>query len=61
MKEEKSSKKQKAYTDGSVTDAIQNGRGIYIKHPDGHRQTVAIPKGSLFTNYRTQIETLSAQ
>ena len=49
----------RAYTDGSATDAIQNGgAGVYIQYPDGQWEAEAVPTGLHCTNYRAEVEAL---
>jgi ribonuclease HI len=49
----------RVYTDGSATDAIQNGgAGVFIQYPDGQWQAEAVPTGHHCTNYRAEIEAL---
>ena len=49
----------RAYTDGSATEAVRRGgAGIYIQHPNGHRQAEAIPTGLYCSNYKAETEAL---
>ncbi|RUS90555.1 hypothetical protein EGW08_001732 [Elysia chlorotica] len=43
------------YTDGSATNAIQNGgAGIYIQYPNAEKDTISIPTGIHCSNYEAE-------
>ena len=47
------------YTDGSATNAVENGRtGIYIMDPSGYREEAHFPRGKHCTNYAAEVEAL---
>ena len=47
------------YTDGSATDATQNGgAGVLIEYPE-ERKTLAVPTGIHCSNYKAEIEALT--
>ena len=49
----------RVFTDGSATDAIQNGgAGVYIQFPDGQKHADAIATGIHCTNYKAEVEAL---
>lgn len=44
------------YTDGSSEEATQNGgSGIYVRFPDGERNSIALPGGKLCSNFRAEV------
>ena len=50
------------YTDGSATRAVANGgAGVYVRHPDGHTQSVALPTGIHCSNYGAEYRPLKQQ
>ena len=44
------------YTDGSATRAVADvGAGVYIRYPEGHTETVAVPTGK---HYGAEVQAL---
>ncbi|XP_041369488.1 uncharacterized protein LOC121383481 [Gigantopelta aegis] len=49
----------KIYTDGSATNAVENGwAGIYIMDPSDYREEAHFPTGKHCTNYAAEVEAL---
>ncbi|KAK7110703.1 hypothetical protein V1264_014534 [Littorina saxatilis] len=47
------------YTDGSATDAVDNGgAGVYASFPEGHTTTTNIPTGKHCSDYSAEIQAL---
>ena len=44
-----------AFTDGSAEKAVRNGgAGVFIKYPDGSRDSYSFPTGKTSTNFRAE-------
>ncbi|GFR94183.1 reverse transcriptase [Elysia marginata] len=49
----------RAFTDGSATEAVQDGGcGVYIKWPNNSSSKISIPTGKYSTNYKAEAEAL---